>query len=105
MLCPLAWADVKPGLAPLPGRDCSVADCFLRPMSALSRASDGPIFTLHGSIDRFKELRLLWLKKLKDRRRAKKLRKSFTMHILQFLGSRFRRFCSVERADWESRWR
>jgi hypothetical protein len=101
MLCPLGWADVKPGLALLPGRDCSVPDCFLRPMSALSRVSDGPIFTLHGSIDRFKELRLLWLK---DRRRAIRLRKSFTMHILQLLGSRFRKFCSVERADWESRW-
>ena len=48
---------------------------------------------------------LMWLKKLKDRRRAKKLRKSCTMHVLQLLGSRFRKFCSVERADWEGRWR
>jgi hypothetical protein len=42
--------------APLPERDRSVPDCFLRAMDAFPRASDGPNFTLHGPIDRFNEL-------------------------------------------------
>src|SRR5208337_4992633 len=82
MLRPLELADVRPSLAPLPGRDCSVSDRFFRAMTGLSRASDEPIHTLHGSIDRFNELRLLWLKKFTDRPRAKKLRESRTMPTL-----------------------
>ena len=44
------------------GSDCwpldfSVPDCFFCAMAALSYASDGPIHTIHGSIDRLNEFR------------------------------------------------
>jgi len=44
-------------LAPLPERDCTVPDCLLRPMTAPSRASDGPKRAMHGTIDRSNKLR------------------------------------------------
>src|SRR5208337_3390370 len=47
----------QPRFAPLPERDRSVPDCFLRPMFAPSRASHGPTYTLHVSIDRFNRFR------------------------------------------------
>jgi len=36
----------------MPERDRTVPDCLLRPMTALSRASDGAKRAMHGTIDR-----------------------------------------------------